>query len=509
MYVLDEPKAIERKFKRAVTDSGEGMRRAPDKPGITNLIDILAAVRGVDPAAIEREFADARYGDFKAAVAAAVIGLPDAGPRALRGAARRTSHASRRCSPTAPSAPARSPRRRSPTCAARWASGAAALSAASAPGASVHAVHLAELELDLDVFSGPFDLLLTLVLREEVDLRELALAEVVLAYLDHLERRGELDLEATTEFIVLVAALLELKSRLLLPGRGARGAARARARRGRRGAARADARRTPLPLRRRAPCASCSPRSRQLRYPRGAAAGAPAPHLARGRRPGPLWQPEALGRALGGLLALPPKLDLRHISVDARLGRRARRAPARAAALRRRAELRRRRARRRPDDGRGDAVGAARAAQARRGELGAGRAVRRDHGAPARRAQPRGRRAGERARAHRRGAAVPRLATRSSAASSRRSTGADAGRPSPWRSRSSAAPTRPGERGLLLREAAGGWTLASDPIAEDAARALLAKPRLATLTPAQLETLAIVAYLAAGLAARRSRASAA
>ena len=53
----------------------------------------------------------------------------------------------------------------------------------------------------------------------------------------------------------------------------------------------------------------------------------------------------------------------------------------------------------------------------------------------------------------------------------------------------------PGARGVLLREAAGGWTLASDPIAEDAARALLAKPRLATLTPAQLETLAIVAYL--------------
>jgi segregation and condensation protein B len=53
----------------------------------------------------------------------------------------------------------------------------------------------------------------------------------------------------------------------------------------------------------------------------------------------------------------------------------------------------------------------------------------------------------------------------------------------------------PGERGLVLREVAGGVTLASDPIAEDAARALLAKPRLATLTPAQLETLAIVAYL--------------
>jgi segregation and condensation protein A len=77
---------------------------------------------------------------------------------------------------------------------------------------------VAALELDLDVFSGPFDLLLTLVLREEVDLRELQLADVVLAYLDHLERRGELDLETATEFIVLVAALLELKSRLLLGG---------------------------------------------------------------------------------------------------------------------------------------------------------------------------------------------------------------------------------------------------------------------------------------------------
>jgi segregation and condensation protein A len=79
-------------------------------------------------------------------------------------------------------------------------------------------VSLAALELDLDVFSGPFDLLLTLVLREEVDLLELQLAEVVLAYLDHLEQRGELDLETATEFIVLIAALLELKSRLMLSG---------------------------------------------------------------------------------------------------------------------------------------------------------------------------------------------------------------------------------------------------------------------------------------------------
>jgi segregation and condensation protein A len=74
-----------------------------------------------------------------------------------------------------------------------------------------------DLELDLDVFTGPFDLLLTLVLKEEVDLLEVDLADVVLTYIDHLEARGELDLEATTEFLVLIAALLELKSRLMLP----------------------------------------------------------------------------------------------------------------------------------------------------------------------------------------------------------------------------------------------------------------------------------------------------
>src|SRR6202030_3472259 len=77
---------------------------------------------------------------------------------------------------------------------------------------------VAALELDLEVFSGPCDLLLTLVLREEVDLLELQLADVVLGYLDHLEQRGELDLETATEFIVLIAALLELKSRLMLTG---------------------------------------------------------------------------------------------------------------------------------------------------------------------------------------------------------------------------------------------------------------------------------------------------
>jgi tryptophanyl-tRNA synthetase len=74
VYVLDEPSVVERKFKRAVTDSDDppSIVRSPAKPGITNLIEILASVRGSDPSAIEREFEGARYGDFKVAVAGEV-----------------------------------------------------------------------------------------------------------------------------------------------------------------------------------------------------------------------------------------------------------------------------------------------------------------------------------------------------------------------------------------------------------------------------------------------------
>jgi segregation and condensation protein A len=77
---------------------------------------------------------------------------------------------------------------------------------------------VAALDLELDVFAGPFDLLLAVVLREEVDLLEVELGEVVVAYIEYLEREGELELEVATEFLVLIASLLELKSRLLLPG---------------------------------------------------------------------------------------------------------------------------------------------------------------------------------------------------------------------------------------------------------------------------------------------------
>jgi segregation and condensation protein A len=74
-----------------------------------------------------------------------------------------------------------------------------------------------DLELDLDAFEGPFDLLLTLVLKEELDLAEVDVAGIVVAFCERLEERGELDLEACGEFLVLVAALLELKARGLFP----------------------------------------------------------------------------------------------------------------------------------------------------------------------------------------------------------------------------------------------------------------------------------------------------
>ena len=179
---------------------------------------------------------------------------------------------------------------------------------------------IASLDLDLEVFNGPFDLLLTLVLKEEIDLLEVDLAEVVLAYVEYLERTGELDLEAATEFLVLIAALLELKSRLMLPSDEEEG----------------------LDLE---PVEAAEELlARMLEYHRYRQA---AEHL-RDRleaehgyryRSAPLppelrrisieaaeaaYDPERLAEALGGLLTVPPPLDLRHIrrpavSVEQRL----------------------------------------------------------------------------------------------------------------------------------------------------------------------------------------------
>ncbi|HZO95880.1 MAG TPA: segregation/condensation protein A [Gaiellaceae bacterium] len=79
------------------------------------------------------------------------------------------------------------------------------------------AVPVRELELDLDAFEGPFDLLLSLVLREELPLAEVDLAGIVVAFVERLAERDELDLDACGEFLVLIAALLELKARFLFP----------------------------------------------------------------------------------------------------------------------------------------------------------------------------------------------------------------------------------------------------------------------------------------------------
>jgi segregation and condensation protein A len=70
-----------------------------------------------------------------------------------------------------------------------------------------------ELELDLDAFEGPFDLLLTLILKEELELADVDVAGIVVRFVERLAEREELDLDACGEFLVLVSALLELKAR--------------------------------------------------------------------------------------------------------------------------------------------------------------------------------------------------------------------------------------------------------------------------------------------------------
>ena len=82
------------------------------------------------------------------------------------------------------------------------------------------ATDVRDLELDLDAFEGPFDLLLTLVLKEQLRPAEIDVAAIVVSFVERLAARDDLDLEACGEFLVLVAALLELKARYLFPEEG-------------------------------------------------------------------------------------------------------------------------------------------------------------------------------------------------------------------------------------------------------------------------------------------------
>jgi len=176
---------------------------------------------------------------------------------------------------------------------------------------------VSDLDLDLDVFQGPFDLLLAVLLREEISLSEVPLGEIVISYLDHLGEAGDLDLETVTEFLVLIAALCELKSRLLLPneeGADELGPEEA-----------ADellARM--LEYRRYSEAAQMLAR----RFAREAGvmyrSAAPPPELRRAAIDAATqaYDPERLGLALGDLLTLPPEPDTRHIRGTVSLQRR-------------------------------------------------------------------------------------------------------------------------------------------------------------------------------------------
>ena len=88
---------------------------------------------------------------------------------------------------------------------------------ASDPLGSLPDMLARDLMLDLDAFAGPFDLLLSLILRDELELADIDLANVVVAFVERLAERDEIDLESCGEFLVLISSLLELKARGLFP----------------------------------------------------------------------------------------------------------------------------------------------------------------------------------------------------------------------------------------------------------------------------------------------------
>lgn len=179
---------------------------------------------------------------------------------------------------------------------------------------------VADLDLELDVFAGPFDLLLAVLLREEVDLLEVELAEVVVAYVEHLEREGELELEVATEFLVLIASLLELKSRLLLPG-----ADPELEELGPEEAVEELLARLLEYRRYRAAAAALSERFEAARgYLYRAAPLPPSLRRVAVDAATAAYDPDRLGTALGDLLTAPPPLDTSHIRPTVSLERRLR-----------------------------------------------------------------------------------------------------------------------------------------------------------------------------------------
>jgi segregation and condensation protein A len=169
-------------------------------------------------------------------------------------------------------------------------------------------VAVRELELDLDAFEGPFDLLLSLVLREELPLREVDLAEIIVSFVEHLAEKGELDLDACGEFLILISALLELKARAMFPEEDAELAELEPEE-----AAEELARR--LAEYRRAKAAALWLRE-QLEERRGLFFRlGPAPLAPRPERKLAPQEPEQLARALRGLAVEPPPLSTAHMAL--------------------------------------------------------------------------------------------------------------------------------------------------------------------------------------------------
>jgi segregation and condensation protein A len=165
-----------------------------------------------------------------------------------------------------------------------------------------------DLDLDLDAFEGPFDLLLTLLLKDALEPRDVDLAAVVVAFVETLAEREELDLDVCGEFLVLIAALLELKARHLFPDEEAELADLEPEE-----AAEELARRLAEYRRMKEAAAWLAERlaAERDRYFRlGPAPLAPAPE----RRLAP-QQALALAEALRGLAAEPPKVSLSHMAL--------------------------------------------------------------------------------------------------------------------------------------------------------------------------------------------------
>jgi segregation and condensation protein A len=173
-----------------------------------------------------------------------------------------------------------------------------------------------DLELDLDAFEGPFDLLLTLILKEQLEPAEIDIAAIVVAFVQHLSRptplahegREEIDLDACGEFLVLIAALLEIKARQLFPEEGAELAELEPEE-----AAEELARR--LAEYRRMKEASTWLRERlQAERERYFRLG-PAPLAPHAERRLAAQDPESLATALRGLAVPPPKVSLSHMAL--------------------------------------------------------------------------------------------------------------------------------------------------------------------------------------------------